>query len=260
MGRFLTPSKIATLVLASIYSDGIVPLSARAAVLRVLLMRTLPDSDEAGDAGESEKGYTTGCIFDLERSLALARTVWDLLLGRLWAIDCIDALETFMAGLPPQLGKTRDRLLREREDPTLSSPNGGDGDGKIVRTSPLGAFIRRCCLEYDRLQFQGVVALWMDLVAYRMPTKGAYARRGSSKNALHQARQRAPNALDVNLARMGLDGSHPLVGIMFRPMMDKFEREKDSYSSVDAEKLAEFQASTLQSEWGFDLGRSTNVW
>ncbi|KAK5950315.1 APC5 protein [Knufia fluminis] len=239
MGRFLTPSKIALLVLAQIYSKGSIPLCSNAKVLNVLISRILLDPSDSEELLRQHDGNT---ILDLERALTgqasviPGRTVWDLLLKGLWAIDCADALDWFITEAPSLLGKTRDELLKERDEGLPPQPA-----GKIVRTSALGVFIRRCSLEYLRLQFQDSTALWMDLIAYRMPTKGAFARK--NPNALR-------SAFDCNLADLELDVSNPLTGIMFRRMLGDVETQQKAYSTHESEKLMEFQVSEMQSLGG----------
>lgn len=239
MGRFLTPSKIALLVLAQIYSKGSIPLCSNAKVLNVLISRTLLDPSDSEELLRQHDGNT---ILDLERALTgqasviPGRTVWDLLLKGLWAIDCADALDWFITEVPSLLGKTRDELLKERDEGLPPQPA-----GKIVRTSALGVFIRRCSLEYLRLQFQDSTALWMDLIAYRMPTKRAFTRK--NPNALR-------SAFDCNLADLELDVSNPLTGIMFRRMLGDVETQQKAYSTHESEKLMEFQVSEMQSKHG----------
>jgi len=236
MGRFLTPSKIALLVLAQIYSKGSIPLSGTARVLNLLISRILLDPREPDELLQQQAGDT---ILDLEQALAgqasavPGRTVWDLLLKGLWGIDCADGLDWFLTDIPLLLGKTRDELLKERDEGLPVQT-----EGKIVRTSPLGVFIRRCSLEYLRLQFQDSTALWMDLIAYRMPTKGAYTRKNP-----HTLR----SAFDSNLADLEIDASHPLTGIMFRRVLENTEGQQKTFSTYDSEKLMEFQVSEMQS-------------
>lgn len=237
MGRFLTPSKIVLLVLAQIYCKGLVPLSGTNIILNVLISRILPDSRDADELLRQQDNDT---ILDLERALAgqasaiSGRTVWDLLLKQLWAIDCADALDWFITDIPSLLGKTRDELLKERDEGLPPQPT-----GKIVRTSPLGVFIRRCSLEYLRLQFQDGTALWTDLITYRMPAKGAFIRKNP---------QTLRNAIDCNLADLEIDASHPLTGIMFRRMLEDVEDSQKTFSTHDSEKLMEFQVSEMQSK------------
>lgn len=237
MGRFLTPSKIVLLVLALIYTEDVVPTSSSETVLNLLIFRIIIDSISSAELLDQ---YSHGSILDLERDLAgqpsvvPGRSVWDLLLKKLWSIDCSDALDAFITNLPALLAKTREQLLRERDEaiePVRA--------GKILRTSPLGVFIRRCHLEYTRLQFHDTAALWMDLVAYRMSTKSAFVRKNPGV---------LQNGLDVNLTHLGIDASHSLASIMFRPMMDSIENDRmKTFSKFDLEKLMEFQVSEMQS-------------
>lgn len=238
MGRFLTPSKIALLVLAQIYVKGSIPLSGTAKVLNVLVSRILFDSNDSEEFLRQQDGES---VLDLERALAgqqsvmPGRTAWDLFLKHLWGIDCADALDWFISEMPLLLTKTREEMLKERDEGILLEPA-----GRVVRTSPLGAFIRRCSLEYLRLQFHDSAALWMDFVAYRMPTKGAFTRKNP-----HGLR----NAFDVNLADLGIDASHPLASIMFRPLLDRAEEQGKISSTYDSERLMEFQVSEMQSKY-----------
>lgn len=237
MGRFLTPSKVALLVLAQIYSKGSIPLSGTATVLNVLISRILLDSKESDELLQQQASDT---VLGLEQALAgqasaiPGRTVWDLLLKELWGIDCADALDWFITEIPLLLGKTRDELLKERDEDLPPQPA-----GKIVRTSPLGLFIRRCSLEFLRLQFQDSAALWMDFIAYRMPSKGAFTRKNP-----HVLR----NAFDSNIADLEIDASHPLTGIMFRRMLEDVDGQQKTFSTYDSEKLMEFQVSEMQSK------------
>jgi len=237
MGRFLTPSKVALLALAQVYSKGSIPLSGTARVLNVLISRILLDSKESDELLQQQVGDT---VLDLEQALAgqasaiPGRTVWDLLLKGLWAIDCADALDWFISETPLLLGKTRDELLKERDEGLPPQPA-----GKIVRTSPLGLFIRRCSLEYLRLQFQDSTALWMDFIAYRMPSKGAFTRKNP-----HVLR----SAFDSNIADLEIDTSDTLTGIMFRRMLEDVDGQQKTYSTYDCEKLMEFQVSEMQSK------------
>ncbi|KAK5099871.1 APC5 protein [Lithohypha guttulata] len=239
MGRFVTPSKVVILILARLYLKNSVPFSGTTKVLDVLMSKILPDASDRDDSVQQQDGED---ILDLEKALAReqsaipGRSIWDLLLKDMWTIDCVDALDDFITQTPLLLGKTREDLLRERDEGVVPEPA-----GKVVRTSPLGTFIRRCSLEYVRLQFQDSVALWTDFVAYRMPSKAAFTRR--NPHALH-------NAFDVNLADLDIDISHPLASLMYRSLVDDGDTTQTSASTYDVEKLMEFQVSEMQGYGG----------
>lgn len=246
MGRFLTPSKIALLVLAQIYTKGSIPFSGTARVLDVLISRILLDASEPH---LHEHRQDQGSILDLEKALSgqhsaiPGRTVWDILLKDLWAIDCADALDWLISETSSQLIKTREELLKERDEGLPSHPG-----GRVIRTSPLGAFIRRCSLEYLRLQFQDSTSLWLDFVAYRLPSKAAFTKK--SPRSLR-------NAFDINLADLDIDLSHPLASIIFRPLLHDAEDSQKSFSTYDSEKLMEFQVSEMQSKHRLSNARSS---
>lgn len=236
MGCFLTPSKIALLVLAQIYVKGLVPLTCTDHVLRLLLSRILFDTENS----DRELSYEdTDTVFDIERNLNGAqsavpgRSIWDLFLKYMWAIDCADALEWFLSDMPQYLGKTRDELLKDRDEGLPPESN-----LKVVRTSPLGLFIRRCAIEYMKPQFQDSMLLWLEFVGYRMPTKTAFTRRNP---------QLVRNAFDSVLSDLDIDCSHPLAGIILRPLIENVETQSKPYSLYDSEKLMEFQVSEMQS-------------
>lgn len=235
MGRFVTPSKVVILILARLYLRNSVPFSGTTKVLDVLMSKILPDASDRDDSVRQQDGED---ILDLEKALSReqsaipGRSIWDLLLKDIWTIDCVDALDDFITQTPLLLGKTREDLLRERDEGVVPEPA-----GKVVRTSPLGTFIRRCSLEYVRLQFQDSVALWTDFIAYRMPSKAAFTRKNP-----HALR----NAFDINLADLGIDISHPLASLMYRSLIDDGDTTQKFASTYDVEKLMEFQVSEMQ--------------
>lgn len=247
MGRFLTPSKIALLVLAQVYIKGSIPFSGAAHVLRFLLSRILFDT-EGSDLNLSRENVDS--VLDIQRSLERepsivpGRTVWDLFLKYMWAIDCADALEWFISEMPQYLCKTREEMLKDRDEGLPPGPS-----GKIIRTSPLGLFIRRCSIEYMKPQFQESMTLWLEFVEYRMPTKPSFARRNP-----HLIR----NAFDSVLTDLNIDLSHPIAGITLRPLVDNTEIQYKAYSVYDSEKLMEFQVSEMQSELHYTFNDYAN--
>lgn len=236
MGRFLSPAKIVLLALAQIYLRCDVAWASTGTILHTLISRILLDAAEADEYLLQEDGDS---ILDLEQVLTgqqstiTGRSVWDLLLRDIWTINCSDALDDFIGALPELLGKTRDQLLQERDEGVTPGPA-----GKVVRTSPLGAFIRRCSLEWHRLQFHDSMAIWTDFIAYRMPSKTAWAGKGV---------QAGQNVFDSNFDDFGIDPSHPLASILYRPLIDQVEQKTNFAINHDTDKLMEFQVSEMQS-------------
>ncbi|KIW94958.1 uncharacterized protein Z519_04938 [Cladophialophora bantiana CBS 173.52] len=239
MSRYLTPAKITLLVLALLYAEDVVPTKEATAVLSFILSQIVPSSKHSPLFQEDTEFQHALPIAEFESTLSShpsarsGRTLFDLLVKRLWEIDCSHALDAFITYLPSLLTKSREQLLRERE-------TGEESDqtyGRILRTSPLGAFIRRCHLEYTRLQFQDSITLWQDFISYRLPTREAYEKKNHSAGG---------NALDANFAELGLDSSHPLAQLMYGTLAEDEQKHHGAYSMYDVEKLMEFQVSEIQ--------------
>lgn len=239
MTRYLTPAKLTLLVVASLYAEDVVPTKEATAVLSFILSHTTPSVKTFTSIQSNPQFEHALPISAFEAALSShpsarpGRTLYDLLLRRLWAIDCSHALDAFVAHLPTLLSRTREQILRERE-------TGEESDqihGRILRTSPLGTFIRRCHLEYTRLQFQDSITLWQDFISYRLPTRQAYEKKNHSEGR---------NALDANFADLGVDSSHPLAQMMYGKLVEDEQKHRGAYSMYDVEKLMEFQVSELQ--------------
>ncbi|ETN43363.1 uncharacterized protein HMPREF1541_02522 [Cyphellophora europaea CBS 101466] len=238
MARFLTPSKIGLLVLALIYAQDEVPTSESVAVLTFIITYVSPNGRPPH--AQAGAGYDPALpISAFEKALSTlasvmpGRSVYDAFLKRMWSIDCSHALESLMEGLPYMLRKSREQIIRDRE---MGIPP-EQQTAQIMRTSPLGAFIRRCHLEYTRLQFQDATELWQQFIAYRAPTQQQFERKNPPIRR---------NLLDSNLSELGVDSSHPLVRIMYGDQLGSEDRPQ-AYSAHDVEKLLEFQVCEMQS-------------
>lgn len=238
--RYLTPSKVALLILALIYADGVVPSSETVSMLSILITNIIPDLPKTSHSSHTSSAALSHVINldDLESALSSlisaipGRTIWDLFLKRLWSIDCCHALNQIMSNAPLVVSKSRQQLQKERDDGLPSEPS-----PPISRTSPLGAFIRRTHLEYTRLHFSDAAALWRTFILYRRQTWQAFANKNPSD---------ARSDLDVNLADLNLDPSHPLAQILYRPLQDGDHPSPTFMSTHDVESLMEFQVSELQ--------------
>ena len=235
MARYLTPSKISLLALATLYDDGVIPTTSCVPILGFLISLIAPDGKASASPDDFEPAVPL-IVFETalskHASIQPGRSVYDLLLKRLWSIDCSDALDSFIEDLPRRLTQSREVILRQREAGLMESPT----TGRIIRTSPLGSFMRRCHLEYMRLQFQEAVKLWQAFILYRAPTRPAFEKKNATEGS---------NALDINLSELQIDASHPLAGIMYGSLVDD-EPKMPSTSVYDVEKLLEFQVSEMQ--------------
>ena len=237
MARYLSPSKVALLALVSIYAQNVVPNSATIPVLSFIVSHILHDSKSASDAGSSNHAVP---IEDFEKALSTAqssfpgRSIWDLFLKKVWSLDCSDALDSFITNIK-QLTEAKTGAEGETE-----AVDDSENRVKIVKTSPLGAFIRRCHLEYTRLQIHDAIRLWENYISYRLPTKSAWEKRNPGPDTR--------SAIDINLATMNLDSSSNLAQIVYRNLGEE-DRNDGGYSAFDVERLLEFQVSELQRRW-----------
>lgn len=244
MSRYLTPSKVALLCLVSLYTEGVVPNASAVAVLSFLVSHILPvNTSVRSPATFSRDRDHAVAIEELEEVLSYhsssipGRSLWDLFLRKIWSLDCCDALETFFSEISSLVEKSREEQIEDRNN---GIPPQTSGDKMLLsRGSPLGAFVRRCQLEFTRLQFQDSVKLWRGFIKYRLPTFHAWARRNPS--AEH-------TAVDMNLAAIGADVSSPLGQAVYGNIGRDVEEEA-SISTKDVERLLEFQVGELQRRW-----------
>ena len=237
MSRYLTPSKVALLALISIYVEDVVSTGATIAILSFVLSNLLPLIPAKGLKSSTRPALQ---IEDFEAATAPhvssrpGRTVWDLLLKRLWAINCFDALHAFFDTLPILL-QTREELAFGVEEMRLLE--GAPGRRlALSRTSPLGAFVRRAQLEFARLQLDDSLALWKAFGVYREPTFAVWRRRHPTAAA----------TLSVD-AELGAC-ANPVIGeILYGDATGVTLRDAGA-SADDLESLLEFQIDQMQSK------------
>ena len=242
MTRYLTPTKIGLLALVSLYTESVVPSTATIPVLSFLVAAVLPINSTASgnDKTLPSRGLTLS-IDDFQRATLShvsgipGRTVWDLLLNKLWKINSLDALHFFFDTLSLLLQKTPEQLQKEAEDGV--EPDSNPNRMLLSQTSPLGAFVRRAQLEFTRLQFHDGVTLWKSFVAYRTPTLAQWKKRN----------QIAGNtSFDASLQAAHLDLGDPLTDVVYGCLSEA--QQDATVSTEDVEKLLEYQVDQMQSK------------
>ncbi|KAK2804555.1 anaphase promoting complex subunit 5 [Onygenales sp. PD_10] len=249
MSRYLTPSKITLLALVTVYTDGAIPNSAIVPILSFLVSHLLPlppHSNTTNTPKHPQDTTHTIPLASFEAATAThpssipGRTVWDLLLKKLWHLDCSDALDEFFSSLSSLLSKTREEQIHDRNNGI--APESTDGRMLLTRSSPLGAFARRAQLEYTRLQFHDAVALWKGFIVYRLPTYQGWARRNAGDGRA---------MVDGNLAELGVDVGSALGRVVYGGLGLGMEEEgaeegRVGISTKDLERLLEFQVGEMQ--------------
>ncbi|TKA52299.1 hypothetical protein B0A55_11503 [Friedmanniomyces simplex] len=81
---------------------------------------------------------------------------------------------------------------------------------QVSRASPLSQFIRRCSVEFTRLQFADTQALWMAFVAWRASTYDVWAQRNPDAAAryIEQATSLTGHPTDASRHSLGKEGRY----------------------------------------------------
>jgi anaphase-promoting complex subunit 5 len=220
MPRYLTPARICLLALIHIYQSRQTASESSLDVLDFIAQHVI-SSPEGEDVHNIEtiaiaQSNITILTFKLQRwaSEVPGRSVHDVLLQFLWAINGIDALNELFTTLRASVASTSGITTAGR---------------RLTPASPLGQFVRRCYVEYTRLPFADVQNLWNVFVDYRAPSYDAW----SSKNA------QAAAALEGEQSPLGKSA-------LVRRGRDAETTEHASVSALDAENLLGFAVHQLQ--------------
>lgn len=239
MSRYLTPSKVGLLALISLYTDSVVPSTATIPVLSFLVSHLLPIEPLSVE----DEVVSSHCDFTItvdsfrKATIILAsgipgRTIWDLLLKKLWEISSFDALHCFFDTLPFLLEKTAEESQNADEDIAATSK-----PILLSRVSPLGAFVRRAQLEFTRLQFHDGIVFWKNFVSYRASTLHLWKRRNPVAGR---------SSFDTNLQQHRLGMDDRLTELVYGDITED-ARKQPSVSTDDVEKLLEYQVDKMQS-------------
>ena len=246
MSRYLTSSKIGLLALIALYTESVVPSAATIPILSFLVSHILPNNPSSSrDEAALRSRDSTLSIDDFQKATIgyvsgiPGRTIWDLLLNKLWKLNSFDALNVFFDALSSLLQKTPEEQQKEAEDGVDQAPN--PNHMLISRVSPLGVFVRRSQLEFTRLQFHDGVTLWKGFIAYRTPTLAQWKKRN----------QTAGNtSFDANLQEDHLGLGDRLTEVVYGDLGTDGQ-QGSNVSTEDVEKLLEYQVDHMQSTWKF---------
>lgn len=245
MSRFLMPSDIGVLALVELYTEGAVPSGAIIPVLSFLASHTGIDitKDSSNPQGRWQKAHDDILLANSVKAFETllhpfpaavglpGRRLRDLFLGKLWAIDSLDALHGFFDSLPMLLAtKEEIRCMVEPEDgpQTTRVP--------LMSNSPLAMFVRRAHLEFNRLHFEDASNLWKDFIVYRQPTASAWVRRKPSSSPVH-----FDKVLDLGASEWG-EGATSIESITYGDL--SATRVSASVHCLD--RLIEFQVAQMQ--------------
>lgn len=255
MARYLTPAKIGLLALIELYTEEAVPSDAIHPVLSFIASHLMDrDPTMAASTGTDrwEKAEKTVSLIisikDFEKLLGSypflmgmpGRRLWDQFLGKLWDINSLDALHVFFDNLSSMLAKSK---LQLRMEAGGRSPEPEPGI-KLTKNSLFGSFIRRACLELERLRWNDATELWKDFVRYRQPTAQYMKRRVPGFNRLS-----FDNVLFVGEQNdWDAEGVSALASVAYGDMLSGDHTGTLPVSTDDIEALLEFQIDQMQSK------------
>lgn len=239
MSRYLTPSRVALLSLIALYGDGLVSSSASIPILSFVTSNILPIHLKPGKGEDNDP--LDDCTLSIDklqeatvthRSAIPGRTVWDLLLKNLWAINSLDALHTFFDDLQLLLENPINGSSDQQNEGSSSQPK----CMLLSRNSPFGTFVRRSRLEFTRLQFHDGTNLWKRFIVYRGPTLTFWKRRNPTVGFY---------SFDCNLRQDPMNAGAKLTGLIYGNLSHNFP-ENASYSTDDMERLIDHQVDRMQ--------------
>lgn len=247
MTRFLTPSKIGLLALVELYTDAIVPSVSTIPILSFILNQLLPSFIKNQPRSQT-KLETLPFLLDLKSFETLlsthpaaglpGRSLWDHFLKKLWEIDSLDAVHEFFTTRANLLAKTREEINRDGE---MGIPPPSGDMILLSRTSPCGSFVRRAKVEYERLRFSDVLALWVAFVKWREESRTYWTKKNGGLG-----RWVGDKALEEGEEEWGTDATEMLELVAYGGISI---RDEDGITSTDdVEKLLEFQVEQMQSK------------
>ncbi len=266
MTRFLIPSKIGLLVLVELYTEAIVPTEATVPFLSFILKQLFSATLRSHAPFLKSEGNDLPFILDLESFETLlapfstpartlvGRSLWDYFLQKLWDIDSVHALHEFFDRTSYLLVKTKEELKRDSElDGRLGIPAPSDAMIILSRGSPLGSFVRKAKVEFDRLRFCDAITLWSSFVRWRQPSEQYWSRRpGVQKGWL------ADSVLAEGEEDWGPEAAETLELIAYGGLGTE-DRENGNICTDDIEKLLDLQVEQMQSKYCLSRSLTSSI-
>ncbi|KAF2150472.1 hypothetical protein K461DRAFT_280471 [Myriangium duriaei CBS 260.36] len=169
MSRYLSPVKICIVILIDVYFHREAQPIDTIHLLAFISQHVLNRADTPSDGRQNNQ------ITDLKPFESLlspltsnfpGRSLHDVFLKYLWALSSFEKLD--------------DLFEKSRSGGVEATPD----CLPITPTSSIGQFLRRCHLEFVRLQFSDAQQLWEDFVIFREPSWSAWASRNPDDAAI----------------------------------------------------------------------------
>lgn len=225
MSEYLTSSKICLLVITAIYCQGHVPAERAISVLSFIASRLQPGShvdvqSQKSSLNLEDIANQTKALLEAHTSVRSGGNLWREFVLTLQRIDNLDSLFDFFTSL--------EQLFTARY--------AADGGLQVIltKTSLLGAFVRRCCLEFEKLSFQNAIALWQHFEGIKKSIGGDIS--------LAEELKESTGALD------GVEAADAASGGRISRILSSNQAHDSTRKSYDLERLLDFQIHQMQSK------------
>lgn len=167
------------------------------------------------------------------------RTVWDIFLQRIWTIDSLHVVHSFLNARGGLLEPSKEELRAGFMDPL---PRESAISMRLSAGSPFAAFVGKAAFEYTRLRFQEMCTLWKQFVIYRQPTANYMRRRNKSFSRLS-----FDNVLLASEPDWGGESTNRVAEVVYQGMVTGLEKPPIPVTMDDLERLLDFQIDQMQS-------------
>ncbi|POS86635.1 hypothetical protein EPUL_001383 [Erysiphe pulchra] len=254
MSRYLTPSKIGLLILIELYVESNIS-SSSISIITFILNHLLshapkPQSPESISYWEFFS-HTIPLTLDIKSFESLlascpasssfqCATLWDYFQKKLRDIDSLDALHVFFSRRTNLLVRSREEIKKDNE---MGIPLPSEDMILLSRTSPLGSFIRKSSIEFERLKFSDSVTLWTAFNRWRY----------SDKCECTTNEEEVPKWVGDMLIndQEKCKGKNPMkkLGLIVYTPVESHDTAESYISTDDVGKLLEFQVEKMQKSW-----------
>lgn len=166
--KFLTPYKVALVAVILLYCDGVMPPMSKMTIMRHIVQFIDPQQHDDAETYslllDNDLSQLDTIMGSLESKIS-GLSMFDLLLDFLFRLSSLDSLHSFMLEINDYL-ITGDEKHQGEDEPKIAIAE-EKGIYLLKESSLLGAYCKRCYLEFEGLSFQAVIQLWQSLEAFR---------------------------------------------------------------------------------------------
>jgi anaphase-promoting complex subunit 5 len=255
--RYLNPAKICLLALIELYCEDAVGDEATLPVLEFITSHILPDNSLQPDNPSDKADKIIDIVSSIKvfeqalRPLAAGvgipgRSVWDIFLQRLWTIDSLHVLHSFLNARGALLEPSKEDLRQGYQD---MLPRESAIVMRLSQGSPFAVFVSKAAFEFTRLRFQEMCTLWKQFVIYRQPSAAYMRRRNRSFNRLS-----FDSVLLSNEPDWGGENTTRVAEVVYQDMVTGLKKASIPVTMDDLERLLDFQIDQMQSKFSFLSG------